>query len=199
MTHPDDDLQLYALGDLSFEERSAVEAHLEGCVECSRIVGEAESALADMSDLIPAFRAPRRSRFRPNFWRGAIAAALIVGMILAGGTVALIRQAQGRNDDVRAQVAMTNSHFNHVQLDPVAAGAPAAKVIYARDKSWLYAIVDDGHEPFRLVAVDFAGRHDLGTLAGHGITSSLFVEKTPEVKQVELLSGDRVIARGMLK
>lgn len=199
MTHPGDDLQLYALGDLAPEERNAVEAHLADCAECSRIVGEAEKTLADLTGLLPPFRAPRRARFTPAFWRGAVAAAFIAGLILAGSTLGLLHQAQNRNDDVRAQLAMTHAHFGHVQLTPLAEGAPAAKVIFARDRSWLYAIVDDGRAAFQLVGVDAAGRHVLGTLAGHGSTSSLFVDKLPEVSQVELVSGDRAIARGMLK
>ncbi|MGH7328195.1 MAG: zf-HC2 domain-containing protein, partial [Polyangiaceae bacterium] len=198
--HLGDEIELYALGDLSAQERAEIEAHLADCDMCTRAVGEAEETLAQMASLLPAFKAPKRSRLR-SVWsvpaaRIAIAASFVIGLLVAAGTLPFLTlTSRTSSDDVRAQAAMTHSHFVHVELAPVMAGAPAAKVIYARDRSWLYAIVDDGHSAYRLVSIGNSGApHDLGTLVSHGETASLFADHPPSGDTVELVSGDRIIA-----
>ncbi|MBV8074668.1 MAG: zf-HC2 domain-containing protein [Candidatus Eremiobacteraeota bacterium] len=201
--HLGDDLELYALGDLSSGERAKVEAHVADCAECARALGEAEQSLAELSGLLPSYRAPRRPQQRGRWSRltgGALAAAFVVGMIVAGGTVGYLdHTAVVANDDARARVAMLHSHFAHVPLEPVAAGAPRAKIVYPPDRSWLYAIVDDGRPGYRLIARDGATARDLGTLAAHDETSSLFVTGPGDVHVVELVLDGRVVARGMLR
>ena len=204
-THLGDEIELYALGDLLPEERAAVEAHLATCMDCTRAVGEAEQTLAEFAELLPAYRAPRATRAHTSApWRGAIAAAFIAGLLVAGAALAFINRTTVGDttigqQDVRAQIAMVNSHFNHTTLAPVSAGAPAAKVIFARDKAWLYAIVNDGDPGYHLLAVAGNTRRDLGALTAHGATASVFVEHPPLLSEVELVHGDRVVARGMLR
>ena len=204
-THLGDEIELYALGDLSHEERAAVEAHLAVCMECTRSVGEAERTLAEFAELLPSYRAPRAARMQSSArWRGAIAAAFIAGLLVAGGTLAFVNRAWSGNatigqQDVRAQIAMVNSHFDHTTLAPASPGAPPAKVIFARDKAWLYAIVNDNDPGYHLVAVSGDTRRDLGVLTVHGATASLFVQHPPSLSELALVNGDRVVARGMLR
>lgn len=203
-THLGDELELYALGDLSPEERANVEEHLATCEECVRALATAEETLAQMTSLLPAYRAPRRSALR-DLWmmpaaRMAIAAAFVVGLLVAAGTLPFISLRPGTTgQDARAQIAMTRAHFEHVQLEPLVAGAPAIKVIYARDRSWMYAIADDGRPGYHLHLSEGSGAsHDLGELVTHDGSSSLFVEHPPAGNELQLVSNDRILARGML-
>ncbi|MGH7661701.1 MAG: zf-HC2 domain-containing protein [Vulcanimicrobiaceae bacterium] len=198
--HYSEELELYALGDLDEQDRAAIEAHALTCAECARRLGEAEETLASMSSLLPAYRAPQR---RPSTWkptaRIAVAAAFVAGLLVAAFTLAFVNVGSGSNDDVRAQIAMTHAHFQHVQLAPVAAGAPAAKVIYAQDRSWLYVIVDDGRSGYRLLSAGPSGAHELAALVAHGGSSSVFIEHPPDSSTLELALGSSVVARGTLR
>jgi len=203
-THLGDELELYALGDLSPEERANVESHLATCDECLQALGVTEEALARMTSLLPSYRAPRRSALR-NLWtmpvaRTAIAAAFVIGLLVAAGTLPFLSVRPGTSDqDARAQIAMTHAHFEHIELAPLVAGAPAVKVIYARDRSWMYAIADDGRPGYHLFIVGESRRpQDLGELAAHDGSASLFVEHPPAGNELQLVSNDRVLARGML-
>ena len=199
--HPVDDLELYALGDLEPSERAAIEAHVAECASCRHTVGEAEESLAALADALPRYRLPQPRRAQRY---GALAAAFVAGLILAGGSLVGYDRLhpQPLGDDVRAQVAMTHAHFLHVSLEPVSAGAPAAKVVYARDRRWLYALADDSRRPYDLVEIDARGtKHDLGRLAAHDGSSSLFVSLTAPAgrDEVDLVAGDQVVARGTLR
>lgn len=198
--HYEEELELFALGDLEPAERAAIEAHVKDCVECTRRLGEAEEALARMSSLLPAYRAPGRAQtvWRPGT-RVAVASAFIAGLIAAALTFAFVNLNGTSNTDVRAQIAMINSHFTHVQLEAAAPGAPAAKVIFPPNHAWLYAIVDDGRPGYRLLLVSPAGPpRDLGGLIAHGASSSLFVERAPPGYEVELARNGEIVARGRL-
>ncbi len=203
-THLGDELELYALGDLSPEERASVEQHLATCDECIRALAAAEETLAQMTSLLPAYRAPRRTALR-NLWtmpaaRMAIAAAFVVGLLVAAGTLPFLGVKSGTSgQDARAQIAMTHAHFEHVQLAPLVTGAPSVKVIYARDRAWIYAIADDGRPGYHLyLAAGSSPPHDLGELVAHEGSASLFVEHPPAGNVLLLVSNDRTLARGML-
>jgi len=202
--HLGEELELYALGDLSPEERANVEQHLETCDECIRALAAAEETLAQMTSLLPAYRAPRRTALR-SLWtmpaaRIAIAASFVIGLLLAAGTLPFLGVKPGiSGDDVRAQIAMTHSHFEHVQLTPLVTSAPSVKVIYARDRAWMYAIADDGRAGYHLyLAAGSSPPHDLGELVAHEGSASLFVEHPPAGNELLLISNDRTLARGML-
>ncbi|HEY1728945.1 MAG TPA: zf-HC2 domain-containing protein [Candidatus Baltobacteraceae bacterium] len=203
-THLGDELELYALGDLSPEERANVEQHLATCDECIRALANAEETLAQMTSLLPAYGAPRRTTLG-NFWmmpaaRMAIAAAFVVGLLVAAGTIPFLTVKPGTSSqDARAQVAMTHAHFEHIQLASLVTGAPAVKVIYARDRSWMYAIADDGRPGYHLyIAAGSSPPRDLGELVAHDGSASLFVERPPAGNELLLVSNDRTLARGML-
>lgn len=198
-----DELELYALGDLGPEERAAVEQHLESCEECERELGKIEETLAQMTSLLPAYRAPKRTQLR-SLWalpaaRMAIAAAFVIGLLVAAGTLPFLGvKPSATSDDVRAQVAMTHAHFVHVELHGVAAGAPAVKVIFAHDRSWIYVIADDGRAGYHLLSTASGTPTDLGTLVAHGASSSLFVDRSVPRGALELVRDGQIVARGML-
>ncbi|MBV8424399.1 MAG: zf-HC2 domain-containing protein [Candidatus Eremiobacteraeota bacterium] len=202
--HLGDELELYALGDLSAEERAAVEQHLESCDTCVRALGEAEEALAQMTSLLPAYRAPKRTQLR-NFWaipaaRMAIAASFVVGLLVAAGTLPFLNARPTANsDDVRAQVAMTHAHFVHTELRALAPNAPAVKVIYARDRAWAYVIADNGLTGYHLLETAPGGSPaDLGTLVAHGESASLFIDHPLPSGELDLVRNGQTLARGML-
>jgi RNA polymerase sigma-70 factor, ECF subfamily len=105
-----------------------------------------------------------------------------------------------RGDDTqRALLAMVGSHFEHAQFAPVAAAsAPNAKLIYARDGSWLY-IVADGAAFYDVYAIGTNGAVRLGSLTPHGETSSLFADRDTGANVIELREGSRVIERAELR
>jgi len=203
-THLGDELELYALGDLSSEERAKIEEHLETCDECVRALAAAQETLAQMTSLLPSYRAPKRTALR-NLWvmpaaRLAIAAAFVVGLLVAAGTLPFLTVKPGTSSqDARAQIAMTHAHFEHIELKPLVSGAPAIKVIFPHDRAWMYAIADDGRPGYHLLlAADSSAPHDLGELVAHDGSASLFVEHPPAGNELLLVSNDRTLARGML-
>lgn len=176
-THIGGDAELYAAGALTPEERVAVDAHIAGCSECLRRVGEAEEtvlALERVTAIPPiGMRGAKVLPFqrpRVSVWWVAVAAAaaLILGLLIPHGA------PQG---DV-ATLAMLHSHFAHAQFT---GNGPAAKVIYARDRSWYYVIVAGGHrfEVYGLHAetaggVRIIGETDLGATTPTSYASRLF-------------------------
>ena len=197
--HYDEELELFALGDLEPAERAAIEEHVRDCADCSRRLAEAEETLARMSSMLPAYRAPHRTQtaWRPSA-RVAVASAFFAGAIAAVLTLAFVNVNHASSDDVRAQIAMVHSHFQHAELRPAVAGAPLTKIIFPPGRDWLYAIVDDGRSGYRLLASSPSGpARDLGGFAAHGATSSLFVERPPP-GEIELEFDGRIVARGTL-
>lgn len=195
--HYEEELELFALGDLEPNERAAIEEHVQSCAECSQRLAEAEETLARMSSMLPSYRAPHRTQtaWRPSA-RVAVAASFFAGVLAAVLTLAFVNLNHASGDDVRAQVAMIHSHFVHTEMHPVIPGAPAAKIVYSPDHAWLYAIVADGRSGYRLLASPASGSpRDLGGFAAHGATSSLFVENPPS-GEFELEFDGRVVARG---
>ena len=77
---------------------------------------------------------------RPSILRFALAAAIAL-IFLGLGWQTLVLQQRLKADDV-ALVTMVHSHFNHVSMAPESANPVAAKILYARDGSWMYIIAD---------------------------------------------------------
>src|SRR6202050_2728485 len=96
-------------------------------------------------------------------------------------------------------LAMINSHFNHAQFAAVGSTkAPGAKVIYARDRSWLY-ILADGSEHYAVYAINGTASTRLGDLQPGGSTSALYVARAPAANAVELRDGATVVERAALR
>jgi hypothetical protein len=173
--------ELYAAGMLDERERASVEAHVAQCAECLRRVGEAEETVLALerrfktSDAMPSLRRLTLARAPASWWVApAIAAALLVGWLLP-------RPGSPTNP---ATFAMVHSHFNHAQFTG-AAGAPSAKVLYARDRSWYYVIVDGRHR-LDVYGITGAQATALGTTSPNGNTSALFSPARVPFERVEL-------------
>ena len=200
--HIGDLAELYVLGELNPSERASVEAHIATCIQCLRHVGEAEETLlalerGDLAEPTPEFL-DRRMRFSapPVRRYAAFALATAAGLVL--GMLTML-PAMLRPHDQPALVAMVNSHFNHAQFAPVGnVAAPAAKVIYARDKSWLF-IVANGSQRYSVYAVTPTGATRLGELQPEGSSSTLYVDHPVAAASVELRDGTVVIERAQVR
>lgn len=213
--------ELYALGALTPEERAEIDAHIVGCAECERALGQAEEMVARMDDLtIPLVTPPaslgeriaasagtrvlplaRRRRVFPSVSTAWLATAASIAFVLGiGGGISYERASSGDGADNLALATLATSHFLHANFTPRDAGAPPAKVIYARDGSWLYVIVDAGQCGCRVEAVRSGSHVEFGSPRSHGATETLWVPKAGRPTALALVSdGDRTIADVPLK
>ena len=182
--------ELYALGTLDENERAAVEAHIATCHDCLRRVGEAEETILTLEPKAPARAVTtiplqlRRSRTAP--WWLAVAAALVIGF--------LIPHPQNVHDD--PQIAMLHSHFSHSQFQ---GNGPIAKVLYPRDRSWYYVIVEGSHR-YRVVGANgLSAGPILGTTVPKGATSELFVRSQGRLTFIELQEGSTVLETAQIR
>jgi len=191
-SHVGENAELYALGLLDATEQSELMQHIRACTECERRVGEAEEtvlALERGKREVPVAR-DERIRFEPvraarfPAW-AAIAAAFAIGLLpsLWFGT------HRTAPHDVAA-IAMIESHFNHAQF--TGANAPPAKVIYARDRSWLYVLVTGSHR-YDLYAVRGSSARLLGTIQPQPASSEIFVTQPGALEALELRDGSAVV------
>ncbi len=199
--HLGDLAELYVLGELDPSERAAVEAHIAGCMPCLRRVGEAEETLLALERGALAEPTPelldRRMRFGvPPRRYAAYALAAAAGLVL--GILTMLPGYFRPHAPQAALVAMIHSHFNHAQFAAVgSAHAPPAKVICARDRSWLF-IVADGSERYAVYAIEGTTATRLGELQPQGATSSLYVAHAPAASAVELRDGATIVERAAL-
>ncbi len=201
--HIGDLAELYVLGTLDAGEHAAVEAHIATCMQCLRRVGEAEETLlalerGDLAEPTPEFL-DRRMRFAapPARRYAALALAAAAGLVL--GLLTMVPSYLRTQETQHALVAMIESHFNHAQFAPIGkSSAPPAKVIYARDRSWLF-IVANGSERYAVYAVNGSAARRLGDLQSQGSTSSLFIEHAPPADAVELRDGETIVERAALR
>ncbi len=198
--HVGEAAELYALGLLSADEAAELNAHLASCAECVRAVGSAEETLLALERQSRAISvsAARASR---NWARYAIAAALVIGLLPSIPLFVGLRHANevalGRN---AAAVAMIHSHFNHAEFTSVDTRTvmPAAKVVYARDHSWAYVIVDSSHA-YRVEAVRNNSLVFLGTTVPSGTVSELWLSTSLRTDSLELFDGTVLLERARLR
>lgn len=196
--HLEEEAELYALGALPHAERTAAEAHIAQCEPCARRVGDAEEALASLvrpqppsSQLdrrVHAIFARRGSgvRFYP------LVAAILLVALLPGAFFWQRNRDLHASDALNRQAvaAMVGSHFLHAQFVKVAADAPPAKAIFARNGAWIYVIAVTDRD-----LTLGAGGLVLGRLSGTGSERAIFVEHPPASKSLVLSDGSRVLAR----
>ena len=201
--HIGDLAELYVLGELEVNERAAVEAHISSCMQCLRRVGEAEETLLALERGALAQPTPelldRRMRFgaTPARRYAAVALAAAAGLVL--GILTMLPVTFRSQAQQPVLVAMIHSHFNHAQFAAVGStNAPAAKVIFARDRSWLF-VVADGSQRFAVYAINGSAATRLGDLQPQGSTSSLYVAHAPTADAVELREGTRIVERAPLR
>jgi hypothetical protein len=196
--------ELYVLGDLDANDVALLEAHIATCAACLRRVGEAEETVlalerGDAAAVVPAMlerrlELPQRRRLPFVSIASAAAAGLVIGILAT-----LLAFSFRSNDTQRALVAMVGSHFNHAQFAPVGSQrAVPAKVIYARDRHWLF-IIATGAVRYHVYAVDAHGGVSLGDLHPGGGSSTLFVGHPVTQTTLELLDGATIVERAVLR
>ena len=170
--HIGESAELYALGTLGSEQRAEVDAHVLECDVCAARLGEAERTVAAME--LASAGPPRTVRA----WRvpaALTAAAFVLGLIPSAWFWSAQERARAYDADREAALAaMVSSHFLHAQFQPLVAGAPKAKLIYARKGRWVYAMAQTG-KPLVLKMRGAAGEVTLGTLHTLGGSAELFV------------------------
>ncbi len=190
--HIGESAELYALGALSEDERAQVDAHVVQCDACAARLGEAERTVAAMEETgSSANRRPRAWRFPA----AAVAAAFVLGLVPSGWFWSAQQRANAYDADREgALAAMVSSHFSHAQFQPLAAGAPKAKLIYARSGRWVYAVAQTG-KPLLLEVREGGKAVPLGMLHVLGGSAELFVRDAGTGRSFVLNDGRRDIER----
>jgi hypothetical protein len=132
--------------------------------------------------------------------RAYLAAALIVAL-LVGLSYSLLtgaeREATLRGDEL-ALAEVLHSHFNHVTMTGTADLAPTAKILYAKDGSWLYVLVEGQAGRLHVVTGGRGSLRDLGTTLQRGALATLFVRNAGKPEQVMLRDGPATVATATL-
>jgi hypothetical protein len=213
--HIGDDAELYALGALDELTSRAVERHVLECSECAALLAAAQEtavalasplpAVAASDDLLQRIRASSavmseaevRRWFATRVLRYAVAAALILTFLDAGWQASRLYR-QIATEDV-ALATMVHSHFEHVSMTPLSTSPLAAKVLYARDGSWVYVIADRPGGDLRVLGYGTHGMVQLGVLRTDGRAASLLVRPSKRVRRVVLERGNVPVAEATLK
>jgi anti-sigma factor RsiW len=201
--HIDELAERYALGDLDPSEVGVLETHIATCAACLRRVGEAEETVLALergdTAVAPAMlerplELPQRRRLTFAYIASAAAAGLVIGILTT-----LLAFSLHTDDTQRALVAMVGSHFNHAQFAPVGGQhAVPAKVIYARDRHWVF-IIATGTVRYRVYAVAPSGAKYLGDLRPQGSSSTLYVDRPVTQTTLELRDGTTIVERAALR
>jgi hypothetical protein len=196
--HLGEDAELYPLGILDDDAARNVERHVALCSECAERVAQAQSVAASLAAALPAAspspalerrlresaRPQPSAKPRANLLPFAIAAALAL-IFLGFGWQTLVLRERLAAEDV-ALVTMVHSHFNHVSMSPESANPVAAKILYARDGSWVYIIADRPGGSLHAIAKTATSTIDLGVLASTGESASLLVHPRERIQSVSL-------------
>lgn len=208
--HLGEDAELYPLGILDHDAARNVELHIALCSACAQRVAQAQAVAASLAAALPpatpspALERRLRESARPqpsakpraSLFPFALAAAFALALLgLGWQTVALRERLQG--DDV-ALVTMVHSHFNHVSMAPESADPVAAKILYARDGSWIYIIADKPGGPLHAVARTAAATTDLGVLTSTGETATLLVHPRERIVSITLQRAGTNVASAKL-
>jgi anti-sigma factor RsiW len=212
--HIGDDAELYALGALDADEAAAVEQHIDTCDECAARVAEAQATASSLAGALPAvtpspelerrvrdsLRASTRPalRLNPGIWGYAVAAVFALSFFGVGLQSLQLHQRLS-NEDV-ALATIVHSHFVHVSMRPLSAAEPVvAKVLYARDGSWVYVLADRPGGTLHAFGYTAHGTSDLGALASNGRTASLLVRPRSPLRSIVLRRDGAQIAVATLK
>ncbi len=209
--HLGEDAELYPLGILDDDAAREVERHIALCSTCAERVAQAQTTAASLAAALPAATPspalkrrlhesirphPRAAIRYENLSRFAVAAVFTLALIGLGSQTLMLR---GRlaNEDL-ALVTMVHSHFNHVSMAPESANPVAAKILYARDGSWIYIIADKPGGPLDAIASTATGTTDVGILASAGETATLLFRPHERIRAVVLRRAGTNVASATL-
>lgn len=204
--HLGEDAELYPLGILDEDTARNVERHVAWCSECAERVAQAQAVAAALAASLPQatpspalgrrLRESARPRpsanFRASLFPFALAAAFALAF-LGLGWQQLVLRARLHSEDV-ALVTMVHSHFNHVSMSPESANPVAAKILYARDGSWVYIIADKPGGALHVIARTAHDVADLGVLTSTGETASLLVHPRERIRSITLQRAGTTVA-----
>ncbi len=208
--HLGEDAELYPLGVLDDEAARDVERHVATCSECAERVTQAQAVAASLAASLPqatpspalgrrlreSARPQPSAKFRASLFPFALAAAFALAF-LGLGWQQLVFRARLQSEDV-ALVTMVHSHFNHVSMSPESTNPVAAKILYARDGSWIYIIADKPGGLLHAVAHTAAGAADLGALGSAGETATLLVHPRERIRSITLQRAGTDVASARL-
>jgi hypothetical protein len=212
-------VELHALGAIEPWERVQVETHVASCASCARLLGIAEATIAALDDtFVPQLEPSERLRSRiaasvqavvvplglrrvqrQNFY--ATAAALLLAVGIGGGAlVEHSEEVRQTAHDSTVLAAIATSHFNHVTFIAHESSAPISKVLYARDGSWFYVVIDSATCNCHVVVRSAVGdERDFGRPEVRGSTATLFTRDFPRPTLLKLVdTSGRIISGATL-
>ena len=209
--HLGEDAELYPLGILDGDAARRVERHITLCSACAERVAQAQTVAASLAVALPAAvpspalkrrlhesvrPRPRAGILRASLFRFAVAAVIALTLIGLGWQTLALRGRLATED--LALVTMVHSHFNHVSMAPESANPVAAKILYARDGSWIYIIVDKPGGPLHAIAHTASSITDLGVLVSSGETATLLVRPRERIRSITLRRAGTNVASATL-
>ena len=201
MIHLGDDAELYALSLLPVTDRPRIEAHLVECDLCLRRVVEAERTAWRLGATLDSTSAPRRRssarRLSPVVaWATGLAAAFALATGLQSYRLSQADTSIASTSHALSVVAA--AHFNHVTMTPQH-GALVAKVLYSKDRTWIYCIADS-HERYTVSGLVDGTWRTLAQTQPDGAVSAAFVSDAGPVDEVILRdAGNTVVADARLQ
>jgi len=175
----------YAMGSCDRTAMVEIDAHVLFCDQCARVLGEAEAAVCSL--VIPQQPSPKLvdrvagivnkpTRRTPLFLRFAIAALVALAMLGSLAATRYFREQAAIVVETNAMTAMLHGHFVHAQFKNIRPDAPLAKVVFARETTWLYVIVE-GTTPYEVIGEP--GGRIFGTTTRLGNQTILFIPSAP--------------------
>lgn len=194
--HNEELIELYALGTLEPEERAAVEEHIAQCESCRVRFVEAVSVVAAMTGTQPEDSVESVRTADPRVARFAALAA-VFALLFAGALAYAVLERTRSSEQSVPLAAIVGSHFLHAQFQSAMPQAPAAKVLYARDGSWIYVIVN-APASYALSGIRDGHATDLASTSATGTESTAFVRTAQRYSVLELRVGGALVARAPL-
>jgi len=203
--HIGDDAALYALGAFDEGERARIDEHVLQCDACAQLLGTAEDDVARMVAAAPGMEGslPTRTvaaRRRPAWlaYAGAIAAALVIGLVPSfyfWEQDRAMHETMVANADAMSRLA--HSPFRSADFTGMEGGS-TARVMYGADGSWYVVLVRGASHALHVVWMHDGQQTMLGTAAPHGDVAMLYLPKSHRMDQLALVDGQRVVAEAQL-
>jgi anti-sigma factor RsiW len=214
--HVEDRAALYALGALSDDEVSAIDAHLRECSACAQEVGAAEDDVALIVSSEPQRTPPaaldarigrlvqarsievQRRSWGQSWPAAAMAAALLLGLLPSAYFWSQSRTMHGAMLAQSSAIGRLATAPHRTAHFRTTSASPPAEVMYAVDGSW-YVVVVRGASKSLSVAWMHDGVHTmLGNAVPSGDVAMLYLPKSHRMDRLALMDGDRVVAEATL-